>query len=474
MPSRTPQKIKRLIAPIISAAAVLILFLFFSCEQKGAPKTAPVKTSDNTAAAQTQKPPALPGSPNPFGEKRIIDPKNGKFCRAFYECESGETCDFATGRCEKRLDHPGAKMEIFQFKPLIAAKGDVVLVDGMNLMMSFWDAKESLSIKIGDAKIPRDNIFPGENRIAFVAGSQTNGYITVESDVGAFTYKTESLKETNLGTVKCSGITPDATGKDGANPFESGPHAAGYIDFNGAEYRVYYPASCGGVRRPPIKGKFPLALILQGDGAHYLQYEYLGQFLATWGFISVSARSEDYHYLTGLLRSLLGKDLSARSKHFDGVSTESKAALIAHSRGMARITEMISSDKSLKNSIAATAALGPVVDKIKTAPGMFLMVTASGDIQCAPRMADAIFEAQKPPKWRMLIKGGNHSLFTDHKIWIGMGLDESPSVSRAYQHSIAASITLAVLQHAFYMKEPFKDFIIAPFDNPDLKMENSL
>jgi len=222
-----------------------------------------------------------------------------------------------------------------------------------------------------------------------------------------------------------------------------------------------------------MKGKFPLALILQGDGAHYLQYEYIGQFLATWGFISISARSQDNYYLVALLRSLLGKDLSSLSKHFEGVSTENKAALIAHSRGMARINEMIESDKTLKDAVAATVALGPVVDKVKSAPGMFLMITGGRDLQCSPRLADAIYEAQKPPKWRMLIKGGNHSLFTDHKIWVGLGLDEPPFVSRAYQHSIVASMTLAVLQHAFYMKEPFKDFIIAPFDNPDLKMENS-
>ncbi len=454
----------------------LVLCAAQGCSDGGASAATDSRPESDSAARDTAVTPARDGMAPVDAGPPALDvvppgqpyPEDG-FCRTWLACQPGEVCDLSLGRCERRAALPANKVEIYGFKPLAAAAGDRLVIDGQSFYDDVFDAI-GVRVRVGSTELVP--VATDENRLVVAVTEGLSGPVTVVDDQGqAAAQAPAPLSASSPGIVPCDGSTPLAAGVDGPELHFAGRHGAGYVDDPDQELRVYYPAACGSVRRSPVAGTHPLVVILQGDGAGYMHYDYLGQYLASWGFLAAlpAKPQEDELEVPSLvkaIKALIGADLGlAVSPVLAGVATrQGQLALIGHSKGSARLQGIVA-DAELAAVTVASVFLGPVDDG-KVVPGAFLAFSATGDLQSPSSYADNAYARQPPPKWKVAIKGGNHSMFTDHKVWVGMLLDQPPGIERTQQLRIVTSFVMPLLQRAFQLPERFADQLDQPSPTP--------
>jgi dienelactone hydrolase len=482
--------VRRRIMPWEALLAIVVLLL--ACGDDGAsPPDQGVPAPDSAVpldggqpgsdlvGADTSAPPADGG----IKPDTKPTPGNGSFdgCRSWTACKtSGHVCNLALGRCEPRSDWIAPGAALFSFHPLEVAAGDVLVLDGTILWSNIFFP--SATVRIGGVKVSTYPPLLDNTRLLVPVTAGLKGAVEVTTDAGKKLTAKLQLKQSVQGVIACDGTTPTASGKPGASAGAAGPHGAGHVDLKGHVARLYYPAVCGGNRRPGVKGTWPLVVLMHGNGAGYLHYDYLGQFLATWGLVALLPDAKvDYkasdpvaispaqvQTLSAVIKALHDKDLGGAAPHLAGIRAGKQLAWIGHSRGTARIQAVQGAEAALSAATKASIFLGPVDDG-KVVPGHFLLLAGGQDAQSPAFIYDAAYLRQKAPKWKVLIPGGNHSLFSDHKVWTGF-LDKKPTVTRAQQIAIITSFALPLLQRAFGLPQPFSKQLDSPPASPLYKV----
>ena len=399
-------------------------------------------------------------------------------CSAYEDCPENMVCNFALGRCEERASQKAFKQaRIFSFHPLKVAKNDILVIDGQGFYTSIWGGL-SVRVFIGGKGVGKLNYGVDENRIAVLVPDGANGPVRVISDSGISITSKESVGIAPSGVIQCTGDTPQASGVMGSSPTSSGPYAAGYLDLTKDMLRLFYPAECGSVRRPAKKGTYPLIILLHGNGAGLINYEYLGQLLATWGFITVMPATDHTNEydpdvvkrIFSIYQKFADTDLSNIHPALSGLHTSDAVGFIGHSRGCGRIDELFRDHGSeLAPHTKAVVFLGPV-GVFSSFPGYELIFGATQDGQSHPLDYNTAYRKAKSPKWKIIIKGGNHSLFCDAKVYYSF--DGNPTITRHQQHSIVRKYTLPILQRAFGLEEPFASIIDNPQQDPLVQIES--
>lgn len=381
------------------------------------------------------------------------------FCRGWQDCIGADVCDLALGRCERRETLPATAMEIFAIKPPAAASGDRLVIDGQRFYVGIWDML-FIKVAIGAAEVSYFQMEADENRIVIPLAAGMTGPVKVTGSGATATSKDALKAAPGSGTLACDSSVPKASALPGKDVTRAGAYAAAYVDHPPFEARITYPAQCGSLRRPAVQGTYPLVVLLHGDGATYLNYEYLAQFLATWGFVSVMPAASDPAKIKPVIDQMRGIDLGTIAPQAKGVLTTSKVALVGHSKGSSRLQTLVA-DPALWSATVASVFLGPVDDGTKV-PGHFMVLGATGDKQSGPAYVDAAYARQPSPKWKVTILGGNHSLFTDHKVWFGPLFDDAPTITRTDQITTVTSFVLPLLERAFGSTEHFPGQLDAP------------
>lgn len=407
------------------------------------------------------------------------------FCRSFYDCGTDEVCIFSEGICERRSNWIDATLDLYGFHPRAGTVGDVLVIDGARFYSGFYP---SFSVLVGsNQKFSGMQLEPqpNQNRVTVFVGKDMSGFVTIVDSQGKKATSKVSFQVSSEGLIACDGSTPSASNIAGQFPTETGPYAAGYVDVIGEIHtRVYYPAMCGSVRRPPVPGTWPLVCILHGNGALNIQYEYLAELLATWGFVSFAPatkhNSDDWDaeemlsQLLPVIGKMRGKSLEGIHPLLVNVSTTPEIAFIGHSRGAGRAEEAINADPDLKAHTIGSIFLGPVDDD-KTMPGPFMLFAGGKDRSCYSPWYEKIYKNQNTPRWMIEIPGGNHGGFCDHKVYgyenMGLTIDLEPTIPRRRQLEIVQTFAIPFLQRVFALEEPFAYYLNTPPSSPDYKVQ---
>ena len=399
-------------------------------------------------------------------------------CRSFQDCASDEVCEFTLGVCQRRSTWTETQVVAHGFHPLDGAPGDVLIVDGGAFMTSSFAVPK---VTIGTVVVGGFAVETSENRVLVQVTKAMSGKITVTDPAGKTATCAGTFKQAPAGVIECDGTTPAATFNPGVRPAEAGGFAAGYVDLgDDLQTRVFYPAKCGSIRRPPVAGTWPLVLVLHGNGAPHLNYEYLAQLLATWGFVAVmpatdqNMAGDDFSAMLAqvmpLVAKIRGKALDPLNPVLAGVSTTPEIAFIGHSRGTGRTEEVIGADADVAAHTVAAVFLGPVDDGDKV-PCPILVFGGQKDSQSMPSNYNGAYGDQAAPKWLVEFPGGNHGSFCDHKVYGygmlgGMG-DQKPTITRPRQLYVVQTFVLPLMQRAFQQAQPFAAQLDSPQDGPD-------
>jgi dienelactone hydrolase len=433
-----------------------------------------------------------PGSTDPGpGDPGVSDPgpedpgpPPPTFCRSFAECEPDEVCVLSLGECQTRSTWTETATGLYGIHPRELAVGDVLIIDGKR-----FDRGSSSSLpsaRIGTTNFGSSMIQYDENRILIPITQAASGELRVWTYYnGTVTMVWDDvIAAAPTGVVPCDDQTPPATYEPGVRPDMTGPYGAAYVDLGDAtKTRVYYPAQCGSVRRPPIESEaaWPLVCILHGNGALHLQYEYLAELLASWGFVSFMPQTqqnmagEDFRpmleELMPVITKMRGQDLDALHPALAGVRTTPEIAFIGHSRGTGRAEEAIGADDDLKAHAVGFVFLGPVDDD-QEVPGHFIVFGGGKDAQSRPSNYNGTYDNQDPPRYKVVLPGGNHGSFCDHQVYGYVPLgplvgDNEPTIPRSLQLQIVQRFTLPLLQRAFGLDEPFAEVLDAAPDTAD-------
>lgn len=421
--------------------------------------------------------------PDAIVEDENSEPNN-IFCKSFANCGEDEVCIFSEGTCEKRSTWVDQSLGLYGFHPPQGASGDYLVIDGFRFyanifpIFTVWVGSHSFSGMQIDPQ-------PNENRVSIPVKQGMSGLVSIVDQLGKKVTLPFPFQQSVQGIIECDGSTPMATNVKGKNPTEVGPYAAGYVDiFVKTHTRIYYPAKCGSVRRPPEKGKWPLVCILHGNGALNVQYEYLAELLATWGFLSFAPATKhnggDYDVeemldqLLPVIKMMRGKALDDVHMVLQGVSTTNEIAFIGHSRGAGRIEEALEAEPELKPYTKAVIFLGPSEDD-KIVPGYLMVFGGGKDKQSFSPWYNMVYEKHGPPHWLIEIAGGNHGGFCDHKVYgysnVGLVQDLPPTISRHRQLEIVQMFSVPLLQRAFGLEEMFASYLDDPPKSPDYKVQ---
>jgi hypothetical protein len=130
----------------------------------------------------------------------------------------------------------------------------------------------------------------------------------------------------------------DGPGFGGVIPLiAEGTHDTHTFEFS-ADYwntqRIYVPADIGSM------GKLPLVVISHGNGHHYTWYDYLGEHLASWGYVVMSHRNNTVPGpVTAAVTTITNTDVflamhpSMEGGLLDGHIDQDQIAWVGHSRG---------------------------------------------------------------------------------------------------------------------------------------------
>lgn len=433
---------------------------------------APQDTPDDTGEPDAEDPgPQDPGF-DPGPEDPGTPPPT--FCRSFADCKADEVCVMSLGECQTRGTWIDLDPGLYGIHPKEAAAGDVLIVDGRRFFAGLGGSMPRA--RVGAVNVTGMQM--DENRLLIPIQAGMSGDVQVWAFYNNYVRYVwpEPLAAASTGVIPCTDATPAATYVPGVRPDMTGPYAAGYVDLGDATLtRVYYPAECGSVRRPPIASEaaFPLVCILHGNGALHLQYEYLAELLATWGFVSfmpqteMNMAGEDFKAMLAELMPVIskmrGQALDAVHPALAGVTTTAEIAFIGHSRGTGRAEEAVGADADLDAHAVGFVFLGPVDDD-KKVHGQFLVFGGGKDTQSGPGNYNGAYDNQDAPRYRIVLPGGNHGSFCDHKVYAYSNVgpvtgDLEPLIPRSLQLQIVQRFTLPLLQRAFGLDEPFADVL---------------
>ena len=350
-------------------------------ENEGTENEAPLADGDEQALENETSDAAdgesgeQPGEAEPEAEVTDRDseaPAPGA-CASLSDCTGFDVCNMAYGRCERREVWPVSSLALSAVNPPSVAANDYLVIDGARYYAKLLGGSSQVKVKIGATDVTLSNVGIDENRIVLRVKNGLSGVVTVSGEkyangqIPSASFATP-LGAASAGGLACDGTTPQATNVAGQSPSAHGPYAAGFIDFPEQSLRLSYPASCGGLRRPPVAGTYPFVVILHGDGGIFLNYEYLAQHLASWGFISIMpaedtmpAQGQGYldssRPLQSIVNTYRGKDLGTVSSVLAGLVTRSEMALVGHSRGTARL-EFLTQQDDMKAATLASVFLG--------------------------------------------------------------------------------------------------------------------
>lgn len=379
------------------------------------------------------------------------------FCRRVDGCGPGEVCNLTTGGCEKRAAILSSESGIYTFQPHVAAPGDHIVIDGQGFYSGIsgsWAVKVYIGGKLAGSI---NDMEVDENRIVLTAAGGMVGLVNVTGNADTAA-SNENLLAGASGIIPCGYDDPGFVQEAADEPVDPGPYAAGFVDFAASGGgRAYYPALCGGIRRPVADGLFRVAVICHGDGAVGLNYEYLAQHLATWGFVSLipyTGTASDISDLANDPYAAFGGPVSA-----PGMNLDSGVVLVGHSRG----TDRIEQAWGQFNYPAVIVYLGPVNSGKLPKDVPLLIFGATGDGQSSVKgFVDPLYSEHPGPKWKIVIQGGNHSAFTDHKVWQGMLSDQPLEIERSLQMAVVQQFTLPFIQRFLGGPEAFGTYLEAP------------
>jgi hypothetical protein len=391
-------------------------------------------------------------------------PEQGQVCIELNACPSNQVCNLSLGYCQRRSSTVDQTGVLFGMHPPAGSRGDVLVIDGGHFFHTLV-GNFTVKVWIGNSQLLfTDFIAWDENRLLVRIPAGASGPVGVQCEDGVFLQSDAAFGYLAAGLVSCDDSTPGASGENALSPVGLGPYASGFVDYTNDGIRIYYPAQCGGLRRPGVAGSYPLVAILHGNGAGHINYEYLGQLLASRGMVvllppSINTNSYEKDVIDKLyadIGAVRGVNLAGIHAALAGLSTTSDIAFICHSRGCGRLQELLDDRPSLKNSTRAVVFLGPVgTDDV--VPGLFMAVGASLDGQSFPVYYNAQYNRQAAPKWKIVIQGGNHSLFADAKVYSSM--DGIPTLTRQRQLSIVASFVVPLMERAFDLHESGPDWL---------------
>lgn len=439
------------------------------------PDTHAPDVADDAAAEDPGAPDVGPEDPGHDPGLEDPGPPMPVFCHSFADCLADEVCVLSLGECQKRATWTDISPALYGIHPREVAPGDVLIVDGRRFSAGGLTGNTPRA-RVGDVNVT--GLQFDENRLLIPVQAGMAGDVRVWAFYNNYQLMLwpDPVAAAPAGVVPCTNQTPAASWIPGTRPDLTGPYAAGYVDLGDAPMtRVFYPAECGSVRRPPIQTEapFPLVCILHGNGALHLQYEYLAELLATWGFVSFMPQTDQNmagEPFQEMLKKLMPVITKMRGRALDdvhpvlaGVETTPEIAFIGHSRGTGRAEEAVGSDADLNNHAVGFVFLGPVDDD-KKVRGQFLVFGGGKDTQSTAANVNSAYNNQKAPRYKIVLPGGNHGSFCDHKVYgytpIGPIVgDLEPTIPRSLQLQIVQRFTLPLLQRAFGMDEPFADVL---------------
>lgn len=393
-------------------------------------------------------------------------------CDTLEACPADQVCNLAIGFCETRGSKIDTASALLTFNPKLGRRGDLLLIDGARFFHSMA-GNFKVKVWVGSTQATAaDYVAWDENRLLLRIPNGSAGNIGVQTEDGAFLRSTDAFGQAPAGVLACDGTTPAAGNKAASSPTGLGPYAAAYLDMNNEGIRLYYPGQCGALRRPGVAGRYPLIAILHGNGAGHVNYEYLGQLLASRGFVVINPPSDhtnqyDAEVIAKLhddISTVLGKNLESIHPALAGLSTSDDIGFICHSRGCGRLQEMLGDFPALGDTMKAAAFLGSAGNNTPV-PGHVLSMGATKDGQSFPAYYNGQYDCQPAPRWEVVIQGGNHSLFADAKIYYSF--DGVPTVTRQRQLFIVASFVTPLMEHAFGLPETAPSWLSTPPSSPD-------
>ncbi|MBP7382017.1 hypothetical protein KBA39_06410, partial [Myxococcota bacterium] len=125
----------------------------------------------------------------------------------------------------------------------------------------------------------------------------------------------------------------------------------------------------------------------------------------------------------------------------------------------------------------ATVAIAPAAKLNDNGSTSFMVVYGKLDKIASNNFATGSFGEFDSPKWQVEIKGGNHSLFTDHQMYYSGGImpitDNDPEIMRKEQMSLTLGMVLPFLQKSFGMAEPFADQLASSFSTDKIAVQKN-
>lgn len=415
-----------------------------------------------------------PESPDSFDdyyfEEAILTPEDVSFaenesgsethepaCTRATACGNSATCNLCSGTCEPRAAgwSPFSLLSVY---PLHGAVGDYIVIDGAGF-------GALTAVSLGGISLSKS---VDENRIIAIRADGASGTLKV----GGASYGLQLVTSQAYETLQpCTYNDIAATQKIPSDPAEIGPYGIGFADRTGGIFgpkiRVYYPAQCSGLRKPPADGKFPFIMFVHGDGYVPLNFEYLARHLASYGFMSAIPENPNYSILkTGRTSP---EDWFAPLK---GHETGGDAVIICHSKG-AEYTYNLG-----YANIKAVVFLGPVYTMensyISYFPIQGLVMGGSQDgSPSADRCLD-VYEQLEKPKYMVMIKRGTHGQFLDDKMWEPPTDGSGPYIARNRQHELVQSFVLAYLERVFKLEEHFSTWIDEPKPSDEFVFSSKL
>lgn len=263
----------------------------------------------------------------------------------------------------------------------------------------------------------------------------------------------------------------------------AGPYSVTAVNYSGGTWlgqRTYYPSNISSL------GQLPLVVISHGNGHQYTWYDYLGNHLASHGFIVMSHQNQtgpgietastttltNTDYLLGNLGSIAGGALQG---HVDS----SRIAWVGHSRGgegVARAYDRIFDgvwnpiqydlpDIRLVSSIAPTVFLGVASANPHGVNYHLIAGAGDGDVNGGPSCSLCQFfrihQAGTGNTLATYLQGVGHNEFN----CCGFADTQGPSqIGRPAAQVVAKSYYLAIMEYFLKDNIAGKDYLVRNFD----------
>jgi hypothetical protein len=245
--------------------------------------------------------------------------------------------------------------------------------------------------------------------------------------------------------------------------------------------RIFYPTSIAQL------GPRPLVAIGHGNGFGYDWYDWLGQHLASWGFVAM--QHSDYSgpgIETSALSvithtdAILGAPASLAGGALAGRIDASRIVWVGHSRsgeGTVRAYDRIRNDLStpvrfnadsirLLVGLAPTDFLGPAASTPHEVPYVLVYGSADGDVCGCPGFEEVggfhLFERARGDRAALYLHGADHDDFSFWGFNDFTGPEES-EIGRETTQSIARLQVLAAIRHVLDADPAARELLWRPF-----------